>query len=197
MKDLYKTLDIPNTASPEDVKAAYYRLAKQYHPDASDKNEIRMFYEITEAYQILSDKEERKAYDLAMGGGKIAKILVDETPAHPNIYKEEKRTDEEFRRKEMNRFRKKIFWLGVVRVAGFSLFGALIGYLISFVLEGIRYISAIAAFVIALVWSINSNFDVNSFVSTAKRKTVLKIVGWIMFLAGVGYFVGLAVKLLM
>jgi hypothetical protein len=122
---------------------------------------------------------------------------VDETPAHPNIYKQEKRTDEEFRTKEMNRFRKKIFWLGVVRVVGFSLFGALIGYLISFVLEGIWFISAIAGFLAAFIWSINSNFDVNSFVSTAKRKTVLKIAGWIIFLAGVGYFVGLAIKLLM
>jgi hypothetical protein len=197
MKDLYKTLGIPNTSPPEDIKSAYYRLAKQYHPDASDKNEIKMFYEITEAYQILSDTEERRAYDLAMGGGKIAKILVEETPAHPNIYKEEKKTDEEFRRKEMGRFRKKIFWLGVVRVIGSSLFGALIGYLVSFVLEGIALVSAVAAFAVALVWSVNSNFDVNSFVTSPKRKTVLKIIGWVMFLAGVGYFVVLAVNLLM
>ncbi len=194
MKDLYQTLGIPNTSSPEDVKSAYYRLAKKYHPDSSDKTEIKKFYEITEAYQILYDKEERRAYDLAMGGGKIAKILVEETPAHPNIYKEEKIVDEEFRRKEMNRFRKKIFWLGVVRVIGFSLFGALVGYLLSFVLQGVASISAIAAFAFALIWSINSNFDVNSFVSSPRRKTAMKLAGWIMFLAGAGYFVWLMVE---
>src|SRR3989338_8651055 len=61
MKDYYKILWITKSASQEEVKKAYYKLAHQYHPDKGGSEE--KFKEINEAYQILSDKEKRTQYD--------------------------------------------------------------------------------------------------------------------------------------
>ena len=63
-KSLYKTLEIPENASEAEIKKAYRKLARQYHPDinkeagAEDK-----FKEINSAYEILSDKEKKRQYD--------------------------------------------------------------------------------------------------------------------------------------
>ena len=61
MKDYYKILGVSNSASSEEIKKAYYRLAHKYHPHKGG-NEEKM-KEINEAYQILSDKEKRAQYD--------------------------------------------------------------------------------------------------------------------------------------
>ena len=63
-RDYYEVLGVPRNASPEDLKAAFRQLARQYHPDvnkASDAEE--RFKEINEAYAVLSDADRRAAYD--------------------------------------------------------------------------------------------------------------------------------------
>jgi len=64
-KDYYELLGIKRNASEQDIKQAYRRLARQYHPDVnpSDKSSEARFKEINEAYEVLSDKEIRKKYD--------------------------------------------------------------------------------------------------------------------------------------
>lgn len=64
-KDYYKTLGVPREASEEDLKKAFRKLARQYHPDtATDKKRAEeKFKEINEAYEVLSDKDKRKRYD--------------------------------------------------------------------------------------------------------------------------------------
>ncbi|MGC9530039.1 MAG: molecular chaperone DnaJ [Candidatus Bipolaricaulaceae bacterium] len=65
-KDYYELLGVSRDASQEEIKRAYRRLAKQYHPDKfkGDKGEAeRRFREITEAYEILSDPDKRAQYD--------------------------------------------------------------------------------------------------------------------------------------
>ena len=61
-KDYYQILGVSKTASPDDIKKAYYKLAHKYHPSRKDGDE-KKFKEISEAYQTLSNKEKRGQYD--------------------------------------------------------------------------------------------------------------------------------------
>jgi molecular chaperone DnaJ len=64
-RDYYAVLGVKRDASPEDLKKAYRALAMQYHPDRrpGDEEAARRFREITEAWQVLSDPEQRARYD--------------------------------------------------------------------------------------------------------------------------------------
>jgi curved DNA-binding protein len=64
-KDYYKTLGVSKSASQEDIKKAYRKLAIKYHPDKTqgDKAKEEKFKEISEAYEVLGDPEKRKKYD--------------------------------------------------------------------------------------------------------------------------------------
>lgn len=70
-KDYYKILGVEKSASEDDIKVAYRKLAHRYHPDKKGGNE-QMFKKINEAYQVLSNKEKRAQYDRfggIFGGG--------------------------------------------------------------------------------------------------------------------------------
>ena len=63
-RDYYEILSISRTASDDDIKKAYRRLALQFHPDRNNAPEAtERFKEATEAYQVLSDADKRSAYD--------------------------------------------------------------------------------------------------------------------------------------
>ncbi|AIV39381.1 MULTISPECIES: DnaJ C-terminal domain-containing protein [unclassified Curtobacterium] len=72
-KDFYKVLGVDKTASDAELKKTYRKLARQYHPDSNpgDAAAESRFKEISEAYSVLSDKEQRAEYDQvrAMGSG--------------------------------------------------------------------------------------------------------------------------------
>jgi curved DNA-binding protein len=63
--DYYKTLGIDKAATPKDVKSAYRKLARKYHPDLNPNNKDanKNFQQINEANEVLSDPEKRKKYD--------------------------------------------------------------------------------------------------------------------------------------
>jgi len=64
-KDYYKILDVSKDANEKDVKKAFRRLARQYHPDVNpdDPQAEERFKELNEAYEVLSDPEKRRKYD--------------------------------------------------------------------------------------------------------------------------------------
>ena len=63
-KDYYKTLGVSKNASTDDIKKAYRKLARQYHPDVNKSSGAeKRFKEINEANEVLSDPEKRKRYD--------------------------------------------------------------------------------------------------------------------------------------
>jgi len=64
-KDYYAILGVARDASEKEIKSAYRKLARQYHPDINpgDKNAEATFKKINEAYEVLSDKEKRRKYD--------------------------------------------------------------------------------------------------------------------------------------
>lgn len=66
-RDYYEVLGVPRTATPEEIKSAYRKLARRYHPDlqpaAGKERAAERFKEINEANEVLSDPEKRKRYD--------------------------------------------------------------------------------------------------------------------------------------
>lgn len=65
-KDYYKTLGVPKTANAKEIKSAYRKLAREWHPDVNPtrkKQAEEKFKDISEAYEVLGDAEKRKTYD--------------------------------------------------------------------------------------------------------------------------------------
>jgi len=79
MADYYKTLNIPRSASSDEIKKAYKKLALQWHPDKNISNPqlaTIKFKEISEAYETLSNPESKKIYDAKINGSSLSNSSV-------------------------------------------------------------------------------------------------------------------------
>ena len=77
MKDYYGILGVPGQATEAEIKKAYRKLAKQYHPDVvkDDEEKKRRMYDIQEAYMHLGNPESREKYDEALQKMRSARKL--------------------------------------------------------------------------------------------------------------------------
>lgn len=78
-KNYYEILGVESTATTEELKSAYRKLARKYHPDIAGEEGVEKFKEITEAYETLSDETKRKRYDILRGIFNYNKSTTDKT----------------------------------------------------------------------------------------------------------------------
>uniref|UniRef100_A0A915MAP6 J domain-containing protein n=1 Tax=Meloidogyne javanica TaxID=6303 RepID=A0A915MAP6_MELJA len=88
-KDYYKILGVSRGSTPEQIKEAFYRLSKKYHPDVNQDKEkaSKNFHKVSEAYEVLGSKEKRLAYD-SLNAEMPTRIY--KTTTHPQRTKTEK-----------------------------------------------------------------------------------------------------------
>lgn len=84
-RDYYQLLGLPKTATEKDIRSAFRRLARKYHPDVNphDKAAEAKFKEINEAHEVLSDPEKRKKYDRYGADWKHAEQYAQAAAADP------------------------------------------------------------------------------------------------------------------
>ncbi len=191
MEDYYKILGIKRLATPEEVKKAYFEMAKKYHPDSGDETEIKKFHEVAEAYKTLSDEDSRRVYDLSLGPIDEGVKKVESNPAHEPIRTSKR---ESYRDDELKEFHKNRYKKAVLRVIGFSLLVGVVGYVATVIIGGIGLWGGAAGLLIGFSLSIHKNFKVESFFSSKKAQKAFRIITWILFLIGLGYFVWLIVS---
>ncbi len=192
MKTLYQILGLKPGAAPEELKRAYYLLAKQYHPDSGDHAEVKKFYQITEAYQILSDSKKRGAYDETLRTGKIAKGWSESDSSETVVYsRPTHEQDPVFREQEMHRYRHQMFLQAVFKIIITIFVGAVAGNTLALILNGSRLLGVVAGFSFALVWSVNRHFDLSSFMGQGSLHFAAKWSGRLIETMSLLYFGGL------
>jgi len=190
LEDHYKTLGIDHSATPEEVKKAYFEMAKKYHPDSGDESEVKKFHGVAAAYKVLSDPGDRKAYDISLGSFESETERVEKSPPSDSPERNKRATyrDDELKEYHQNRYKK-----AVLRVVMFSAFLGAIGAVVGVVLGGELLLGGISGILIGFSFSINQNFNVKSFFKSEKARKLFRLFTWLLFLGGLGYFVWLIV----
>jgi molecular chaperone DnaJ len=82
--DYYELLGVPRNATPDQIRSAYRKLARQHHPDTSEASDGgERFKQITEAYEVLSDAERRQRYDMFGNGQGLGDFGIADRCAAP------------------------------------------------------------------------------------------------------------------
>ena len=92
IKDYYKILGLERTASAKEIKQAYYRLIRIYHPDYNPSNNaaLERFLEISEAYKILGDLDNRLQYSIYLNKDVLERELLHKKFNFPGMMDKKK-----------------------------------------------------------------------------------------------------------
>ena len=87
-KDYYETLGVKKSASTEDIRKAFRKLARKYHPDVNpgDKSAEEKFKSLSEANEVLSDPKKRKIYDQVKQESGIEHTVLQATRSGYGLY---------------------------------------------------------------------------------------------------------------
>lgn len=193
MKSHYETLGIQESAGQDEIKKAYFELAKKYHPDSGDVSEIKKFHELSEAYQTLSDKELRQVYDETLKVGmehinKIEEELVQRSPADPQINRQPR---EDYRNEELDAFYKSRFRRAILKVIVFSVLISALGAFLGWFLDDSPALSGVAGLLIGFGFSMQKHFDLESFFSDVNQHRRFCFILWFLMTLGILYFLAL------
>jgi hypothetical protein len=193
METLYQILEVDPKAKPDDIKRAYFLMAKRYHPDSGDAAEVSQFYKVSEAYQILSDTKERKAYDQTLKDGKLGEALVEEVIQPGSAACQQSMDDPQyaFRQKQQHRYRRGLFVKAVLRVMVLSFIMAVLGLGLSVILEGHLPLGIVAGMVFGFFLSVGQNFDLKTFIPHASQRRFAVWGSRVLIFLSAGYFAGL------
>jgi len=191
MESYYDILRIKPNAKPEEVKKAYFVLAKKYHPDAGDTTEVGKFHEVAKAYKILSDPGTRKIYDLSLGvtAAEAKKSAVETARQNTATGARPTERDDELKEFHKNRYQSAVF-----RVFFASILVGMVGGVLATILGGLWLVGAVFGVLIGFSYSINQNFQVRSFFSSDKKHKLFRLLSWFLFLSGLIYFAWLIVR---
>jgi len=189
MQNYYKLLGISTSATFEEVKKAYFEMAKKYHPDLCDKMEVKKFHDVAEAYRVLSDKNAKQAYDTTIVNIGVVKQPKVPTYKAVKIKNRAHYRDDELKTYHRNRFKRAIF-----RLVGLTFVVGLLAYVVAVILGGKGLYGGVSGLLIGFGFSVNKNFNISSFFISDNRYKVFKIFTWLLFFVGFVYFVWLIVK---
>lgn len=135
MRNYYEILGIPEDASQAEIKSAFRKLAKKYHPDISkDPDAEEKFQKVQEAYNVLGDAEKREQYD------RYGSAYID-VPQVDNYYNGFSRVDVQLTRfSDLYWWQKLLLILGGILLVWLFLIIAVIGITVYVVFQIIRFI---------------------------------------------------------
>ncbi len=140
MKNYYQILEINRLSSNSEIKSAFRRLAKKFHPDTNKSiNATAKFIEIYEAYEILIDNDKRKIYDDLFFAKELEVVVSDnnrerEQNSYDSFRKKAQSNAEKFSRKKYKDFFKEVFIDAVATILGVILY-TVIRFLIAVIIQ--------------------------------------------------------------
>lgn len=204
MENLYHILEVSSSAKPAEIKRAYFRLAKKYHPDAGRSQDIEQFKLIAQAYKILSNPLERAVYDQGLKKEPTPEQVVDNfvrdhtyaadasAASDPRILRKQERELRQYRRRLIL---KALFYILLVSIVA-SLMGGGMVVLFKFLLERAtgeifsRFYELgglLAGLVLGLILSLDHHFDLESYLSF-KYQHLVKHLRVFLFTLAIGFF---------
>lgn len=181
-KSFYEILGLDNEATLEDIKKAYFKLAKEYHPDINDSEEgQKIFGEISMAYEVLANPAKRKEYDLS--NGKSAKNLTKKkVPPHS----EEDELMLNYRRSKIQK--------AVLGIGFFTVMGGCVAYFMSFFV-GLSFLSplwqqvltASSGALLCFFWQLDKHFRIDTFLYNPSSKFIIMRLRTLLFSLALAY----------